>query len=129
MPLSDIARLIDAGLKTSAYDRPVDIAMIRVLPEQLEFCAIGNVGVLVESTSGISVPLQDGNLGPMPPKEIRVHRVPRPGRFTAALHSDGLSLPHEFILDINSSADHVARQLYDVSALPDDDATIVVFRG
>jgi len=127
--LDKIMQSIDRGIRKAGYERPVEAALIRITPDLIEYCGVGNVDISAFSEAGISFPLQNGSLGLLPPKEFIFRQNRRPSQFTLVIHSDGVSISEKIRFDPNSTASGVARDIYQSFSHGSDDSTVLVLRA
>ncbi|CAH9052592.1 Anti-sigma F factor [Pseudoalteromonas holothuriae] len=123
-----IIKQCHCALKIRRPFRPVQMALLRLTPDSLEFCAIGDVGIKIIADSKESFAVHDGSVGLTLPKKIHIHQIDRPKNLTVFLHSDGVVLPNDINLDRQISLERSSCQLYNQVALANDDATLIVIR-
>ncbi|KTD91779.1 ATP-binding protein [Pseudoalteromonas sp. CR1] len=127
--LKTIISLCHSSLKDNYPYRPVQIALLRISPDWLEYCVVGDLGIKIISDSQLAFPVNDGSVGLTLPSKIHNIRVNRPMNMTLFLYSDGIILPQD-LKEIReaSSLERSACLLFNEAALPDDDATLIVIR-
>ncbi|SJL83037.1 ATP-binding protein [Vibrio palustris] len=126
--LDIIVKYCHEALKTHESKHPVQMGLLRILPKVIEFCGIGDIGIKIQAVKRNSFPVQDGSIGMILPKKIHVHTIERSADTTIFLHTDGVSLPENTRLNTDTGFERACCLLYEQTATPDDDATLIVIR-
>lgn len=123
-----IIKQCDSMLNEHLPSHSVQMALLRITHDSLEFCAVGGVGIKVVADTKISFPVLEGNVGLKLPKNICSHQVDRPKNITIFIHSDGVILPETIDPNDWVSLERSSCQFYNQTALANDDATLIVIR-
>ncbi|KZY64838.1 MULTISPECIES: ATP-binding protein [unclassified Oleiphilus] len=106
--------------------------LMKVFPDRFEVIRCGNIGLYVGSEVIQRKPIDPSLFllnGEVVTNGSLVEVFPRRTETTVLIHSDGISLPNILNMERNTSLDQQTRSLFDLSALDDDDATLLVVRG
>lgn len=130
-PLDAIIRGCDAAFREQSCERAVEMSLLRITPDTVEWAAIGNMGISTCSNPKLDFTIQDGSTGMVLPSQIHISRYPRPDSFCFALYSDGISSSglSEHLCCDSQGALKKARVIFDNNSSHCDDATVVVIQG
>ena len=114
-------KLIKSGLS-----RAVELSLMRILPNKIEYISLGNT--FIKSFPYISLSSYDGSLGLNLPKKIIVNKFDIPNNFCIVMATDGIEINLECNLnDYNDiSAYQIAIDLFNRYNVDDDSSLIII---
>jgi len=127
LDLEELLVLCHSSLQSSELSRAVEIAIIRLKGSSLEYVILGNTAI--KSYPEHPFLSQAGSLGLSFPKSLKVDKIEIEKEFCLSLSSDGIDNSfHLYNLYEESSAESLARGIFNNYNIDDDSSVIVVKR-